>query len=60
MEYATHKGEKTMNIIFVDKKTGKHLRVKRSIKRRVKSVSITLIGAIYFYMFLCTILMMGK
>lgn len=49
-----------MNIIFVDKKTGKHLRVKKSIKRRVKSVSITLIGAIYFYMFLCTILMLGK
>lgn len=49
-----------MNIIFVDKKTGKHLRVKRSIKRRVKSVSITLIAAIYFYMFLCTILLMGK
>ena len=49
-----------MNIIFVDIKTGKRLRVKRSIKRRVKSVSITLIGAIYFYMLLCTILLMGK
>ena len=49
-----------MNIIFVDKKTGKHLRVKRSIKRRVKNVSITLIAAIYFYMVLCTILLMGK
>ena len=49
-----------MNIIFVDKKTGKHLRVKRSIKRRVKSVSITLIGAIYFYTVIVTILLMGK
>ncbi len=49
-----------MNIIFVDKKTGKKLRLKRSIKRGVKSVSITLIGAIYFYMLLCTILLLGK
>lgn len=49
-----------MKIVFVDKKTGKRLRIKRSIKRNAWYLVCGLFGTVMFYAFLCEMIILGE